>query len=142
MLAFIALVCISSFATAQSSDQASDEKAIRSMLDEQTKSWNKGDIDGFMVGYWKNDSLTFIGKTGITYGWQNTLDNYRKGYPDTAAMGKLLFTLISVDRLSPEYFSVIGKWELVRSIGNLSGHYTLLLRKIKGKWVIISDHSS
>jgi hypothetical protein len=122
--------------------QDPDETKIRKLLDKQTKAWNNGDLIGFMDGYWENDSLSFIGQTGITYGWNNVLENYKKGYPDTAAMGKLAFTLISVKRLSSEYFSVIGKWELFRTIGNFSGHYTLLLRKINGKWVIISDHSS
>ena len=84
----------------------------------------------------------FIGKSGVTYGWTNTLNNYKKNYPDTVAMGKLSFNILSVKRLSIEYFHVVGKWHLQRSIGDLSGHYTLLIKKIKGRWVIIADHSS
>jgi hypothetical protein len=95
-----------------------------------------------MKGYWESDSLMFIGKSGVTYGWQNTLNNYKKGYPDTATMGKLNFTIIKVKRLSGEYYQVVGKWHLKRSIGDLSGHYTLLFQKIKGDWVIVTDHSS
>ena len=136
------LIAVFLLLAATSWSQSKDETYIRNMLARQTEAWNRGDIEGFMKGYWENDSLTFIGKSGITYGWNKTLDNYRRGYPDAAAMGKLQFTLISLKQLSPEYFSVIGKWELFRTIGNLSGHYTLLLRKIKGEWVIISDHSS
>jgi uncharacterized protein (TIGR02246 family) len=122
--------------------QDKDELSIRKLMDEQTKAWNRGDIEGFMKGYWENDSLMFIGKSGITYGWTNTLNNYKKGYPDTAAMGKLSFNIIAVKRLSREYHYVIGKWYLHRSIGNLSGHYTLLFKKENGRWVIIADHSS
>jgi hypothetical protein len=92
--------------------------------------------------YWHSDSLMFIGKSGVTYGWENTLKNYQKGYPDTAAMGKLRFDIIQVKRLSAIYYHVVGKWHLTRSIGNLDGHFTLMLRKIKNKWVIVSDHSS
>ncbi len=121
---------------------AGQESAIRSLLDKQTAAWNRGDLEGFMEGYWKNDSLMFIGKSGITYGWQKTLDNYRKGYPDRTAMGTLIFTLIELKPLSKKYFSVVGKWHLKRTIGDLSGHYTLLLKKIKGEWVIVADHSS
>ena len=84
----------------------------------------------------------FIGKNGIKWGWNETLANYKKGYPDTAAMGKLSFNIIQVKRLSVMYCYVVGKWMLTRSIGDISGHYDLLLRKIKGRWVIISDHSS
>lgn len=121
-------------------DQA--EKSIRKILNNQTIAWNKGDLESFMEGYWKNDSLTFIGKSGITYGWTNTLNNYRKNYPDTATMGKLAFNIIKVEKLSDLYYHVIGKWHLKRSVGDISGHYTLIFKKIKGAWVIIEDHSS
>ncbi len=119
-----------------------DEIIIRKILDDQTKAWNRGDIEGFMQGYWKNDSLLFIGKSGINRGWQRTLNNYKKGYPDTTAMGKLAFDIVLVKRLSPEYYYVVGKWMLTRSIGDLNGYYNLLLKKINGQWVIIADHSS
>ena len=136
---FIALFLL---LTVQLFAQSRDELAIRKLLGEQTAAWNRGDIEGFMNGYWDNDSLMFIGKTGVTYGWTNTLNNYKKGYPDTAAMGKLSFTLLQVKKLSKKYFHVTGKWFLKRSIGDASGHYTLVFRKINGRWVIISDHSS
>jgi ketosteroid isomerase-like protein len=122
--------------------QTKDEKKIRQLLNNQTEAWNRGDIKGFMDGYWESDSLMFIGKTGVTYGWTNTLNNYIKGYPDTAAMGQLHFDLISIQRLSGKYYHVVGKWRLKRTIGDVGGHYNLLLRKIKGEWVIIADHSS
>ncbi|MFM7671863.1 MAG: YybH family protein [Bacteroidota bacterium] len=118
------------------------EAKIRALLQKQTEAWNRGDLEGFMEGYWKNDSLMFIGKSGITYGWQKTLDNYKRGYPDKTAMGTLTFTLIEMKPLSKKYFSVVGKWHLKRTIGDLSGHYTLLLKKIAGEWVVIADHSS
>ena len=122
--------------------QSKDEKAILKLLSEQDAAWNSGDLEGFMKGYWKSDSLMFIGKSGITYGWQKTLDNYKKGYPDTAAMGKLNFEYIEMKQLSANYFFVVGKWHLTRTIGNLDGVFTLLLRKINNVWVIVKDHSS
>jgi ketosteroid isomerase-like protein len=126
----------------QALSQSKHERAIRKLMDEQSAAWNRGDIEAFMYGYWENDSLTFIGKSGVTYGWTNTLNNYKKGYPDTSAMGKLTFTLISIKKLSGKYHYVLGKWHLKRSIGDLSGHFTLLFKKINGRWVIVSDHSS
>lgn len=134
------LICILCSSTGFTQDK--NARAILKLLDTQTAAWNKGDLQGFMKGYWENDSLRFIGKSGITYGWSNTLANYKRGYPDTAAMGKLQFTILVVKKLSPRYYEVVGKWYLKRSIGDASGHYTLLLRKIKGNWVIVSDHSS
>jgi hypothetical protein len=122
--------------------QSSDELTIRKVLDNQIKAWNKGDIEDFMQGYWKNDSLMFIGKNGINWGWQKTLENYKERYPDVTAMGKLSFDIILIKELSPEYYYVVGKWMLNRSIGDLNGHYNLLFRKINGIWLIIADHSS
>jgi ketosteroid isomerase-like protein len=131
--AFTSITCVA---------QSKGERAIRSLLDAQTASWNQGDLAGFMQTYWNSDSLMFIGKSGIKWGWKTTLENYKKGYPDTAAMGKLSFDILQVKKLSGEYYYVVGKWMLKRSIGDVSGHYDLLLRKIKGQWKIIADHSS
>ncbi len=122
--------------------QNKDEQIILNAINIQKNAWNNGDLNLFMETYWHNDSLMFIGKSGVTYGWQNTLNNYKRGYPDTAAMGKLGFDILHVKRLSVMYFSVVGKWKLTRSIGNIGGHFTLLFKKIKNKWLIVSDHSS
>ncbi|RYZ25487.1 MAG: nuclear transport factor 2 family protein [Chitinophagaceae bacterium] len=136
---FLLLFVLSS---AMAFSQKGEEGKIRQLLLKQTESWNRGDIEGFMQTYWKSDSLMFIGKSGVTRGWQKTLENYKKGYPDTTAMGKLSFDILSVKQVSPENCFVVGKWMLKRSIGDLSGHYTLLLQKINGQWVIVADHSS
>ncbi|HYC30535.1 MAG TPA: DUF4440 domain-containing protein [Chitinophagaceae bacterium] len=124
------------------SAQDKNKQEILSLLDHQTQAWNRGDIEGFMVGYWNSDSLMFIGKSGITYGYKQTLANYKKNYSDTTQMGKLTFNIIQVKRLSDEYYFVVGKWMLKRTVGDLSGHYNLLFRKIDGRWMIIADHSS
>lgn len=122
--------------------QTKDDIIIKNILDQQTIAWNGGDIVNFMKPYWRSDSLMFIGKSGITYGWQKTMENYKKNYPDAAAMGKLDFTILQTKRLSVLYYSVVGKWHLTRTIGDLNGHFTLLFKKIKNTWVIVSDHSS
>jgi hypothetical protein len=129
------------FATA-SFAQNRDEQEIRRMLAAQVTEWNKGNIAGYMVGYWEHDSLVFIGKNGPTYGYKTTLDRYKKSYPDADAMGRLTSTMVNIKRLSDKYYFVIGKWHLARNAGDLNGSYTLLLQKIGGKWVIINDHSS
>ena len=137
-LSILLLFILSITANAQSKDEIS----IRKMLKKQTICWNNGDIKTFMNTYWQSDSLMFIGKSGITYGWQKTLDNYKKNYADTAAMGKLDFNLLEIKKLSADYFFVVGKWHLSRSIGDLAGIFTLLFRKIKNQWFIVADHSS
>lgn len=130
------LICISSYA------QSKDELQIRTAMNEQLAAWNAGDMDRYMNTYWHSDSLMFIGKNGPTYGWDNTLKNYKRGYPDTASMGKLDFDIINLKRLSVMYYSVVGKWHLKRTAGDLKGAFTLLFKKVKNRWVIIQDHSS
>ncbi|HKG69480.1 MAG TPA: hypothetical protein VKA92_11475 [Segetibacter sp.] len=141
LLHFFLFILIAALPT-QLSAQNADETAIRKLLEDQTIAWNKGSIEDFMKGYWQNDSLMFIGKNGVKYGYETTLENYQKNYPDTIGRGKLYFDLFQVKKLSKEYYYVTGKWQLIRSIGDLEGHFTLLFRKIKKNWVIVSDHSS
>jgi uncharacterized protein (TIGR02246 family) len=122
--------------------QLADEAQIREILDRQTQAWNRGDLEAFMKGYWENDSLMYIGKGGVTYGYNATLNSYKKNYGDTARMGNLRFDILHVKSMGPGYYFVVGKWFLKRSAGDVGGHYTLIFKKIKGEWVIISDHSS
>ncbi len=109
---------------------------------EQSEAWNRGDLEAYMASYWHSDSLVFIGKNGPTYGWEKTLQNYRRSYPTPEAMGTLTFTLLKTDRLSKDAFFVVGKWHLRRAIGDVQGHFSLVFRKIAGKWKIVADHSS
>lgn len=121
-----------------------DARQIRQVLTLQQAAWNAGNIDEFMQGYWHNDSLMFIGKKGITRGWQQTLDNYKKSYPDKQTMGELQFTILSVELFSSTTAQVIGQWNLKRAPekGDIGGHFTLILKKIGKHWLIVSDHSS
>ena len=124
--------------------QNKDFTKIKKLMRIQSESWNRGDIDGFMETYWKSENLQFIGSKGVTYGWTNTLNRYQKSYPTKDAMGILSFDIINMDKRSRKVISVVGKWHLKRSaeLGDLEGHFLLILRKIKRKWVIVADHSS
>ncbi|MES2428008.1 MAG: nuclear transport factor 2 family protein [Bacteroidota bacterium] len=121
---------------------AQDRQAIIKLMEKQRQDWNRGDIDGFMQGYWKSDSLMFVGKTGPTYGWQNTLNNYKRGYPDKATMGILTFDILKVDVLDPKNAFVFGAWHVKQEKGIIGGYYTLWFKKIDGVWKIVCDHTS
>lgn len=115
---------------------------IENSLAAQQIFWNKGDIDAFMQYYWKSDSLLFLGKSGPTYGWENTLNNYKKGYPDKATMGSLDFKILKIEKLSKTTYQVVGKWHLSRIEDEVGGYFTLLWKKISGQWLIVQDHTS
>lgn len=136
--------CIIPRPTAAATDPAAARRAIVQVLTTQTAAWNRGDIPGFMEGYWKSDSLVFIGRKGPTYGWQPTLANYQKSYPDAAAMGQLDFSSLRVTLVAPTAAQVVGRWHLARpvALGDLQGHFLLVLRQVDGKWVVVADHTN
>jgi ketosteroid isomerase-like protein len=155
MILFGCFIILSHTVSAQSANQppastaapsapsrSSDESSIRMLMADQAAAWNRGSIDDFMKGYWNNDSLMFIGTSGITYGYKTTLANYKKRYDTPDKMGQLFFTLLKVQRISPDHYFVIGKWLVKRKIGDIGGVYTLLFRKINGHWHIVADHTS
>ncbi|HMB94026.1 MAG TPA: DUF4440 domain-containing protein [Rhodothermales bacterium] len=123
-------------------DAEQAEAAIRAVLTEQETAWNSGDIDAFMDGYARTDSLRFASGGTVQNGWQTTLDRYRRAYPDRAAMGTLSFTLHEVRVLSPRYALVFGAWQLDRAEDQPSGLFTLLFEHRPEGWRIIADHTS
>lgn len=121
---------------------AQDRQAILNVMSAQQHAWNRGDLNAFMQGYWKSDSLMFVGKKGPNYGWQTTLDHYKKGYPDKSAMGQLSFGIKKVEVLDKTNAFVFGSWQVKRTKDVLSGYFTLWFRKINGQWKIVVDHTS
>lgn len=119
-----------------------DRQSILDILEKQRGDWNKGDLENFMQPYWKSDSLLFVGGSGPTYGWQQTLDNYKKTYQGKVGMGILTFGIKKVEFLAADKAFVLGSWHLKREKDEPKGYFTLLWRKINGVWKIVVDHSS
>ena len=127
------------------SQAAGEESAIRAVLTAQQAAWNRADVAAFMEGYEKSADLTFSGTSGVTRGWQNVLERYRKRYPDAEAMGKLQFSEIEVRMVGSEAALVLGRFHLTRTEkagGDASGHFSLVFRKTPAGWRIIHDHTS
>lgn len=116
--------------------------AIILELRNQQEAWNKGDLAGFMAAYQPSDSLKFVGKKGITYGWQNVYNNYKKSYANDSLMGKLDFTFKHVELINSHNAIVTGTWQVTNQKGISSGYFTLWLKRIKNKWCIVYDHTS
>jgi len=120
-------------------DNAVIEAKLVSILDAQDEAWSAGDIDAFMESYWKSPELRFASGGKINRGWEATRDGYYTRYPNPNVMGKLITDDYEVDVLSPNAAIVHGSWELEREGEPASGLYTLVFKKIGGKWVITSD---
>lgn len=121
---------------------AQDQKAISNLLEKQRLAWNRGDLPGYMNGYWKSDSLLFVGKNGPKYGWKTTLENYKKSYPDDDAMGTLTFNILQINIIDLKNAFVLGGWKLKREKDEPQGFFTLWLKRIKGEWKIVADLTS
>ncbi|WP_395807750.1 YybH family protein [Daejeonella sp.] len=122
--------------------QRSQNDLILKLLEDQRQAWNRGDLNEYMQGYNQSDSLLFVGKNGPQYGWNNTLENYKKSYPNQSAMGYLSFDIKEIKMIATDYAFVLGAWHLKREKDEPKGFFTLLVKKIKGHWKVISDHSS
>lgn len=138
---FLSFLFAQSILFAQDKKHTDDQITVEAQMAVQEALWNEGRITDFMSLYWKSDSLEFIGSKGLTHGWQKTLDNYKKSYPDKKAMGELKFTILENKQLSENYIYIIGKWQLTKE-KPVGGHFTLLWKKINNEWLIISDHTS
>jgi beta-aspartyl-peptidase (threonine type) len=128
-------------ASAQNAEQA--KKDIRTVLDDQVVAWNKGDLVGFMKGYWESDRLSFFSCNAKTTGWKGTLERYQKKYQgEGKEMGRLAFEELSVELLGPEYALVRGRFRLRLMNESPTGIFTLILKKTPAGWRIIHDHTS
>jgi beta-aspartyl-peptidase (threonine type) len=143
LAALVALSALAPLPAAEGEPAKSAAKAVRGVLDEQERAWNKGDLDGFMAGYWKSPDLTFFSGDKVTRGWEATLERYRKKYQaEGKEMGKLSFKDLDVQVLGPDSAVVRGRFELVTSKDKPTGLFTLLLRRFPEGWRIVHDHTS
>ena len=126
---------------AQPSTEA-DKTAILKVMDNQEKAWSQNDLEGFMQGYLKSDSLKFYGSGGLTKGWQQTLDNYKKGYPTKDHSGTLTFEVDDISPIETNSYWVMGRYYLKRKVGDANGNFLIIFKKIDGEWKIVADMSS
>ena len=138
---FLFLVCVTTGLSATAQTEEVDQAAILAVMKAQEQAWGRGDLEGFMQGYWKNDSLKFYGSHGIASGWQKTLDNYKKSYPTKAHTGTLTFVIDALSKIEDGAYYVMGQYHLKRDMGNANGVFMIIFRKIDGAWKIVADLS-
>jgi hypothetical protein len=139
LTALLFLMMVSSLA---SSAQTKDIESVKSILLAQQSDWNHADIDAFMEAYWKSEELQFVGSSGVLYGWDATMARYKRNYPTPEKMGRLTFDILQAHQLSKKVIFLTGKYTLERKNDRPTGYFTLTWRKIKGRWLIVADHTS
>jgi uncharacterized protein (TIGR02246 family) len=143
IIAFVGLMSVSVSIKAKAENNDSKTvAAIRAVLDAQVAAWNRGDIDGFMNGYWRSPETVFISGDTVTHGWQTVLDRYKKGYSTREKMGTLTFSDLEIKVISKDAAVALGRWQLARAGDNPHGRFTLIFRKTSEGWRIVHDHTS
>ena len=141
-LLFILCFVFTFSSSAQKSDSIKNDKiAILAVMKAQEIAWSQNDLEGFMQGYWKSDSLKFYGANGLTKGWQQILDNYKKGYPTKEHSGTLTFKINDISPIEESSYWVMGEYFLKRTVGDANGVFIIIFKKIDGEWKIVADMS-
>lgn len=139
-LFLISITLLSISCTNQQSD-LEDINQIKKILRNQQQSWTNGDIEGFMSGYWKSDSLKFYSGAKLSKGWGNTLVNYKERYPSKSHTGILQFKIADISKINNDAYWVMGEYHLTREIGDANGTFLIIFKKIDGEWKIVADSS-
>lgn len=129
-------------ATKPSKQDAKETAAIRAVLDTQVAAWNRGDIEGFMDGYWRSGETVFVSGDTVTHGWQTVLDRYKKGYDTREKMGTLMFSDLEIKLIGKDAAVALGRWQLTRASDTPHGRFTLIFRRTRQGWRIVHDHTS
>ncbi|MDQ3687380.1 MAG: nuclear transport factor 2 family protein [Acidobacteriota bacterium] len=116
--------------------------AVRAVLDAQVAAWNRGDIEEFMKGYERAETIVFVSGDNVTRGWQTVMDRYKKNYGSPEKMGTLAFSELEIKPLSPFYATAVGRWQLTRASDTPRGRFTLIFRRTTEGWRIVHDHTS
>jgi len=120
-------------------DERQIQIAIRVLLEAQQAAWNRGDIDGFMDGYERAETTTFVSGDELTRGWQTVLDRYKQHYKSREEMGTLTFSELTITPISPDFAVADGRWQLTRANDSPHGRFTLLFRQLNNNWRIVHD---
>src|SRR5690606_13669420 len=131
-LLLLAFILVYYNSAAQSEEM--DKKEILKALKDQRIAWSKNDLEGYMHTYWKNDSLKIYGPSGITLGWEDNLEKYRRSYPNPDYTGTLSYKINDVSKIYDSNYYVLGEYHLKRNTGNADGFFMMLFRKIDNEW--------
>ncbi|HEX8560489.1 MAG TPA: nuclear transport factor 2 family protein [Pyrinomonadaceae bacterium] len=116
--------------------------AVRAVIEAQAAAWNRGDVEGYMDGYAREDETTFVSGDTVTRGWRTVLERYKARYDTREKMGALAFTELEVKPLSEFYMLALGRWRLKRAADAPGGRFTLIFRRTNAGWRIVHDHTS
>ena len=141
----LAFLCVLGVAAAAAfPDDMAATLAVRAILERQVADWNRGDLDGFLSGYWNSSKVVFQSGGTRLDGFDAMRERYQKRYrAEGKAMGRLAFSGLDIEPLGPEAVLARGRWRLTISDGaGPGGLFTVIFRKLPEGWRIVHDHTS
>lgn len=127
---------------AQANSAAADETLISTLLNGMARAWCEGDIEVMFASYWRDAGLRYANGAAVVRGFDAVCDNFRGRFSDRATMGQLSFSELEVEKLGPDVATAFGRWHIEREAGPAEGLFTLVLKRMGGRWLITSDHAS
>ena len=143
-LVALAAVVVAGYQKSAPKSQGEDKNvaAVRAVIEAQAAAWNRGDVTGYMEGYAKEETTTFVSGDQLTRGWQTVHDRYKARYDTREKMGTLSFSELEFKPLSEFYLMAVGRWQLTRAADTPHGRFTLIFRRTNAGWRIVHDHTS
>jgi beta-aspartyl-peptidase (threonine type) len=144
-LGVLVLAALASWPRASGQPDHDDSvRAVRAVLERQVADWNKGDLDGFLGGYWNSPKVVFQSGGTRFDGWDAMRERYRRRYrAEGRAMGQLTFSGLDIELLGPAAILARGAWRLTMPDGtHPAGLFTVIFRRLPEGWRIVHDHTS
>lgn len=119
------------------------QSEIETFLRTEESCWNRGDLPSYVELYLPDDSTRIITKTGVILGKKNILTYYKKYWPTPETMGRLKLSCDFIEKISNHMLYHTGFFQLTSPDGKMvKGRFSSIMKKVKGRWYIYTDHSS
>lgn len=118
-------------------------REICAMMARSADAWNRGALDEFTGDYLEGEETTYIGSRGIVRGPAAIREVYAPRFAPGGTRDSLSFERVEVDLLAPDLANTIAWYVLTRGDSvTARGPTSLVMRRVRGAWKIVHDHSS
>lgn len=116
--------------------------SIKAMIDAQGDAWNKGNLNAYMAYFWQSSETKHIFNEQVSTGWEAINERLQAKFADPALMGKISYRDLEINVITKDRAIAAARWRYEVGDFAMDGYFTILVRKIDGRWLIVHDHSS
>jgi beta-aspartyl-peptidase (threonine type) len=141
---FLLCCCVTLVSCAPTRAPAADPTPeLRALLDQSARSWNAGDLDGFLITYARDSATTFVTVRGPVHGFDEIRGRYAARFEPGAERDSLTFTDFTVRMLGGDYVLSTARYVLARGDSvTATGPFTVIWERRPEGWRMIHDHTS